>query len=234
MTHQLELEDYRDLINLDTPVVREPGSVYGIDPMGLPTIADSFAKTPYPSAPSTSLWQGDITTLAADAIVNAANAGLRGCSIPNHPCIDWAITQRAGHQIIADCQRIIQRQGHPEVAGQAKITRGYNLPSRFVLHTVGPIVRGELTPAHEDALASCYWACLELAAEVGYIRHVAFCAISTGVFGYPKREAAVVALQTVNEWLQTHQGVMDRVIFNVFSHDDRRVYERAIRAWHDD
>lgn len=224
----LTLSAYRELIHLDAPlppgVIKKPG----IDPLALPTIADVFSGTAYPVAAQTALWRGDITTLAADAIVNAANAGLRGCSIPNHPCIDWAINHVAGPEVVDDCQRIIGAQGCPEETGGAKITRGYRLPAKFVLHTVGPIVHGGLSDAHEAALASCYQSCLDLAADVGDIKTVVFCAISTGVFGFPKPEAAHIALSTVASWLTTHLGVVDRVIFNVFSEEDQAIYHQTV------
>lgn len=227
----LTLNDYRRLIHLDDALPDGMQRGDGIDPLALPTIAEVFPGTAYAVADQTAIWQGDITTLAADAIVNAANAGLRGCSIPNHPCIDWAINHAAGPQVIEDCQRIISAQGGPEETGDAKITRGYNLLAKYVLHTVGPIVHGGLSDEHERALASCYRSCLDLAAEVGDIKTVVFCSISTGVFGFPKPEAAQIALGTVHDWLQTHVGMMTRVIFNVFSNDDRAIYEQAAQHW---
>lgn len=173
------------------------------------------------------LWRGDITTLALDAIVNAANADLLGCFQPGHSCIDNAIHTVAGPRLREDCQRIREIQGHREPTGTAKVTRAYFLPSRFVLHTVGPIVgNGRVTPSHEAALADCYRACLELAAEV-HARSLAFCAISTGVFGYPKVPAATVAICTVNDWLRRHPHAFDLVVFNVFSEQDVAAYRDA-------
>lgn len=228
----LTLSDYRELIQLDAPLPEGVTRGEGIDPLTLPTIAQTNPGTTYPAADRTALWCGDITTLAADAIVNAANAGLRGCSIPNHPCIDWAINHAAGPEVIQDCERIIRAQGGPEQTGDAKVTRGYRLPAPYVLHTVGPIVHGGLSDEHEAALASCYRACLDLAAAVGDIQTVAFCAISTGVFGFPKPEAAQVALATVDTWLAANPGVITRVIFNVFSEADAAFYHDAIEAYH--
>jgi O-acetyl-ADP-ribose deacetylase (regulator of RNase III)/NAD-dependent SIR2 family protein deacetylase len=173
------------------------------------------------------VWRGDITTLGLDAIVNAANSGLLGCFRPSHPCIDNAIHTAAGPRLREDCRRIIEYQGHAEPTGRAKITRGYYLPSRFVLHTVGPIVsQAEVTLAHRESLASCYEACLDLAAAAG-VKSLAFCAISTGLFGYPKAEAAAVAMDTVRQWVQRHPTAVDLVVFNVFTAADEEAYRQA-------
>ncbi|WP_223146350.1 protein-ADP-ribose hydrolase, partial [Streptomyces apricus] len=208
------------------------------DPNRLPCIAEELpgtvpgtalgTVTAYPAAGRTVLWQGDITALGADAIVNAANSAMLGCFVPQHPCIDNAIHSAAGPRLRDDCHTIMTRQGHPEATGTAKITRGYHLPARYVLHTVGPIVDGPLRPTHEHLLAASYRACLDLAAEVRDIRTVAFCGVSTGVFGYPKQSAARTALDTVADWLDAHPGRLDRVIFNVYAPDDRAAYLNAL------
>lgn len=176
------------------------------------------------------LWQGDITTLDADAIVNAANAELLGCFRPFHACIDNAIHAAAGPRLREDCGRIMAAQAHPEPTGTAKATRGYNLPARFVLHTVGPIVSGALQAGHEADLARCYRACLDLAVDLPGVRSVAFCAISTGVFGFPKVPAARIAIRTVSEWLDAHPGGLELVVFNVFTEADRAVYDDVLRT----
>ena len=175
-----------------------------------------------PVKPGLYLWQGDITTLRCDAIVNAANSGLTGCYIPCHSCIDNAIHTYAGVQLRLACARLLTAQGHPEPTGTAKLTPAYNLPCRYVLHTVGPIVRGALTERDEEALASCYRACLELARENG-LRSVAFCCISTGEFHFPNRRAAEIAVQTV----RAHRGEVE-VIFNVFKDLDREIYRTLL------
>ncbi|MFE7077821.1 protein-ADP-ribose hydrolase [Streptomyces sp. NPDC057620] len=200
------------------------------DPNRLPRIAEELAgtATPYPSAGRMVLWQGDITALGADAIVNAANSAMLGCFVPQHPCIDNAIHSAAGPRLRDDCHTIMTRQGHAEATGTAKITRGYHLPARYVLHTVGPIVDGPPRPTHERLLTASYRACLDLAAEMGDIRTVAFCGVSTGVFGYPKQPAARTALSTVADWLEAHPGRLDRVIFNVYASDDRAAYLNAL------
>ena len=172
------------------------------------------------------LWRGDITTLAADAIVNAANSQMLGCWVPGHHCIDNAIHTFAGVQLRAECARIMETQGHEEPTGAAKITSAYNLPSRHVVHTVGPIANGHPTDLHREQLASCYRSCLDLAAENG-LRSIAFCCISTGVFGFPQHEATQIAVQTAREWLEVSESDMT-VIFNVFGEKDERLYRAAL------
>ena len=173
------------------------------------------------------LWQGDITRLDADAIVNAANSQLLGCFHPCHGCIDNAIHSAAGLQLREACRRIMDEQGHEEGTGQSKMTDAYNLPCRHVLHTVGPIVSDELTPRHEAELASCYRSCLELADAHG-LESVAFCCISTGEFRFPNAEAARIAVDTVREHLQGPSSIQ-KVIFNVFKDIDAHIY-RSILA----
>ncbi|MGW0877218.1 macro domain-containing protein [Streptomyces sp. NPDC002740] len=194
----------------------------------LPTIAEEFPGTAFPAARHTALWRGDITTLVADAVVNAANSALLGCFRPLHACIDNAVHHAAGPRLRDDCHTLVTLQGVPEPTGTAKITRGYHLPARHVLHTVGPIVDGRPGPGDARALASSYRACLDLAAEVGTIRTLALCAVSTGVFGYPKDEAALVALRTVADWLDEHPGRLDRVVFTVYGDADETAYRRAL------
>ena len=172
------------------------------------------------------LWQGDITTLAADAIVNAANSQMLGCFLPCHGCIDNAIHTCAGVQLRWECSEIMRRQGHEEETGKAKITKAYNLPCRHVLHTVGPIIRGAVAKADRELLASCYRSCLELAAETG-LRSVAFCCISTGEFHFPNELAAKIAIQTVADWQRQNPSEIE-VIFNVFKDIDYAIYRRLL------
>lgn len=190
------------------------------------TVSAIVPQNPFNHSEKFILWKGDITRLKADAIVNAANKFMLGCFQPSHACIDNAIHSAAGPQLRKDCQVIMSLQGETEKTGRAKITRGYNLPAKFVLHTVGPIVpKGtELSETQKAALASCYISCLELANEVTEIKTIAFCAISTGVFGFPKTEAAKIAIKTVNDWLNTHHNHFERIVFNVFSDEDYRKY----------
>ncbi|MCC8057847.1 protein-ADP-ribose hydrolase [Cloacibacillus sp.] len=168
------------------------------------------------------LWQGDITTLAADAVVNAANSAMLGCFVPCHRCIDNAIHTYAGIQLRLACHELMERQGYEEPTGGAKITPAFNLPSRYVIHTVGPIVYASLTRRERDELASCYRSCLKLARENG-LKSIAFCCISTGEFRFPNAAAAEIAVDTVREFLK-EEGVGMRVIFNVFKDIDREIY----------
>ncbi|MCD8232910.1 MAG: protein-ADP-ribose hydrolase [Cloacibacillus porcorum] len=173
------------------------------------------------------LWQGDITTLAADAVVNAANSAMLGCFVPCHFCIDNAIHTYAGIQLRLACHELMERQGHEEPTGGAKITPAFNLPSRYVIHTVGPIVYASLTRRERDELASCYRSCLKLAKENG-LKSIAFCCISTGEFRFPNAAAAQIAVDTVREFLK-EEGVGMRVIFNVFKDIDREIYAGLLR-----
>ena len=172
------------------------------------------------------LWQGDMTGLACGAIVNAANSGMTGCYVPNHACIDNCIHTFAGVQLRLDCAELMARQGHEEPTGQAKITRAYNLPCDYVLHTVGPIVTGRVTPEDERLLASCYRACLELAEAHG-VKSVAFCCLSTGVFHFPNDRAAQIAVRTVRQYKAETNSEM-KVIFNVFKDLDRELYAQLL------
>ena len=184
------------------------------------------AKDLSPLQPGICLWQGDITTLRCDAIVNAANSGMTGCYVPNHRCIDNAIHTYAGVQLRLACEALMEAQGHPEPTGRAKITPAFNLPCSYVLHTVGPIVSGPVTGRDKALLASCYRSCLALAAEKG-LESVAFCCISTGEFHFPNELAARIAVDTVKEFLSQQTSVR-KVIFNVFKDLDRAIYTRLL------
>ena len=189
-------------------------------------ITDAADLTPL--QPGLYLWQGDITTLKCDAIVNAANSGMTGCYVPGHRCIDNCIHTFAGVQLRSACARLMAQQGHEEPTGQAKLTPAFNLPCRYVLHTVGPIVTGRVTARDRALLASCYCACLTKAAEAG-LESIAFCCISTGVFCFPNEDAAEIAVQTVKEFLQTPTTIK-KVIFNVFKDLDKEIYTRLLTA----
>ena len=181
---------------------------------------------PSPDDARLRLWRGDITTIAADAIVNAANAQMLGCWAPLHYCIDNAIHTFAGVQLRIECARIMQEQGHDEPTGQAKVTPAYNLPSQRVIHTVGPIANGHPSELHREQLASCYTSCLNAAAAEG-LGSLAFCCISTGVFGFPQGEAAEIAVRTVKAWLEA-QGSPMIVVFNVFGQKDEQIYRQIL------
>lgn len=173
------------------------------------------------------LWQGDITTLACGAIVNAANSQLLGCFYPCHGCIDNAIHTYAGVQLRLECARIMAQQQEEEPTGRAKITKAYNLPCRHILHTVGPIIHGAVTKTDRQLLADCYRSCLELA-ESYHLNHVAFCCISTGEFHFPNEAAAQIAVQTVQDYQREHPHGLE-VIFNVFKEIDYEIYKQLLR-----
>ena len=189
-------------------------------------ITDCSALSPV--QPGLYLWQGDITTLKCDAIVNAANSGMTGCYAPNHRCIDNAIHTFAGVQLRLACAEIMERQGCLEPTGQAKITPAFNLPCRYILHTVGPIVDESPTERDCAQLESCYRACLTLAAE-NHLESIAVLCISTGEFHFPNEQAAQIAVQTVKTFLNQKSSVK-KVIFNVFKDLDREIYARLLRA----
>ena len=179
-----------------------------------------------PLHPGIFLWQGDITTLRCDAIVNAANSGMTGCYQPCHNCIDNCIHTYAGIRLRNYCAGIMGQQGFEEPTGQAKITPAFNLPCKYVLHTVGPIVNGNLTADHEELLASCYSSCLALADENG-VKSIAFCCISTGLFGFPQQRAAEIAVQTVKTYKNKTNSNIE-VVFNVFKDEDYRIYRELL------
>ncbi len=181
-----------------------------------------------PVAPDIYLWQGDITTLKCDGIVNAANPQMLGCFCPNHGCIDNAIHTFAGVRLRQECADLMEAQGHEEPTGKAKITKAYNLPCKFVLHTVGPIVYDGLTKRHEKELSDCYNSCLALADKNG-LQSIAFCCISTGEYRFPNERAAQIAIRTVEQY-KRQTGSKIKVIFNVFKDYDYEIYARLLKA----
>lgn len=189
-------------------------------------ITESEKLPPIPGDPRLVLWQGDITTLKVDAIVNAANSQMLGCFIPCHSYIDNIIGTMAGIQLRLYCHDIMRKQGHEEPTGQAKITPAFNLPSKYILHTVGPIISGAVREQDCNALASCYRSCLELAVESN-CQSIAFCCISTGEFRFPHEKAAEIAVQTVTDFLNTQDSNI-RVIFNVFQNVDLLIYQKLL------
>lgn len=198
---------------------REKGIVY---PEDIPAVKGKMC-----------IWQGDITRLAADAIVNAANSQMLGCFVPMHTCIDNCIHTFAGVQLRAECDRRMERMrvlygnDYEQPTAVPMLTDAYNLPARKVIHIVGPIVRDALTPMHEKALADCYRNTLDMCAENG-LKSVAFCCISTGVFSFPNKRAAEIAVGTVSDWLDRDDGHVEKVIFNVFRNEDKAYYEHEL------
>lgn len=186
---------------------------------GITDIAD---LKPVASDPRLYIWQGDITTLKCDAIVNACNSQMLGCFSPMHACIDNFIHTYAGVELRLKMHEIMTKQGHEEETGKAKITPGYNLPAKYILHTVGPVIQWKVTKKAEDLLASCYRECLKLAADTG-VESIAFCCLSTGVFCFPQQRAAEIATGTVKQYLDQDSRIK-KVIFNVFKDEDLKIY----------
>ena len=213
----------REVLQVQDEYLQERNRENGIVTLsGIPEIADRI-----------SLWQGDITRLAVDAIVNAANSQMLGCFIPMHTCIDNCIHTFAGIQLRAECARrrdLLRAEfgeDYEQPTAVPMLTDGYNLPAKHVVHIVGPIVQGPLTKELEQDLADCYRNMLDLCLANG-IRSVAFCCISTGVFRFPNRRAAEIAVRTVKAWLAAHPEGVDRVIFNVFKDEDKAYYEQQL------
>ncbi len=192
----------------------------------IPAAEEEYPCSGIKNADRISIWQGDITRLAVDAIVNAANSQMLGCFVPCHGCIDNAIHSAAGIQLRNECAKIMERQGHEEPVGKAKITGGYNLPAKHVIHTVGPVVGVSVTEKQKEQLRSCYLSCLILA-ERERLWSVAFCCISTGEFHFPNKLAAQIAVETVDRYLSTSR--LERVVFNVFKDEDLNIYRKLMR-----
>lgn len=230
----------RALLNIRQPLPLDKGMMTSLDTLlqmeleeksiieteQLETVRDYYPDTSISQAGMMSVWQGDITALRTDAVVNAANAQLLGCMQPLHGCIDSAIHSAAGPMLRDDCAEIIHIQKGEEQTGDAKITRGYNLPSTYVIHTVGPVVpKGDgLTEQHQQDLASSYTSSLELASQMDDIQTLVFPAISTGEFGFPIKNAAEIAVGAVNEWLEKNNHHFEKVIFDVFGDYDKEIY----------
>lgn len=173
------------------------------------------------------LWQGDITRLSVDGIVNAANSAMLGCFVPCHGCIDNAMHSAAGVELRLECFQIMEKQKSEEPTGKAKITKAYNLPCRYILHTVGPIIQGQVTQRDCELLSSCYRACLELAVKY-QLKSIAFCCISTGEFHFPNKKAAKIAIQTVQEYQRENKNGPE-VVFNVFKDSDYEIYKSLLK-----
>ena len=208
--------------------IRENGIVTLSD---IPTIADQGSTHAF--ADKISIWQGDITRLAVDAIVNAANSQMLGCFVPMHTCIDNCIHTFAGVQLRAECSRQMNQlrikygKDYEQPTAVPMLTDAYNLPAKKVIHIVGPIVQYELTPELEMDLADCYLNTLDMCLD-NNLKSVAFCCISTGVFHFPNKRAAQIAVSAVDSWLSQHPGAIERVIFNVFKDEDKKYYEELI------
>lgn len=200
-----------------------------VNPYCLPTVLEDYKSNNIPFSHKLVLWRGDITGLSADAIVNAANSKMLGCFVPLHKCIDNVIHSAAGIELRFECNEIMKTQGFDEPTGHAILTKAYNLPSKYVLHTVGPILYDSLSAKNCELLASCYTACLNKANDYEDIKTIAFCCISTGEFRFPKATAARIAVETVCEWLGSNRNQFDRIIFNVFTQEDYDEYSKLFR-----
>lgn len=223
-----------EVLKVQDEFLTEEAQEKGVVPwMDIPTVREQYGSI-HPFGDRISVWQGDITRLAVDAIVNAANAQMLGCFIPCHKCIDNAIHSAAGIRLREECaskmhQKCI-RYGryYEEPTGLAMLTKGYNLPAGHVIHTVGPVVAGELNDSLRQDLKNCYRNVLECARLNG-LRTVAFCCVSTGEFRFPNKEAAEIAVETVTDYLRAHGQQFERIIFNVFKDLDLELYEKIFR-----
>ncbi|MCL2375079.1 MAG: protein-ADP-ribose hydrolase [Firmicutes bacterium] len=230
-TFQEKFRLYRALVNIRGPKEIDEDFLHMQDDFLLHQIKTKSItdiKDLVPLQDGIYLWQGDITLLKVDAIVNAANCQMLGCFVPCHGCIDNAIHTFAGTRLRNECAKIMTEQGFSEPTGMAKITKAYNLPSKYILHTVGPIVNGAISRQNQTDLANCYCSCLTLA-EQQKLSSVAFCCISTGEFRYPKKEAAQLAIETVQRYIK-NKGSSLKIIFNVFTQEDYEIYKQYLSA----
>lgn len=222
-----------DILDVQDAFLQEEAMKKGIVTLHMiPTVKEQYHSR-HTFSDKISIWQGDITRLRVGAIVNAANSQMLGCFIPCHRCIDNAIHSAAGMQLRAECNRQMNQKRirfgkqYEEPTGQAMLTKGYNLPADYVIHTVGPIVMYRLNDSLRNDLKNCYRNVLDCCVKHG-IRSVAFCCISTGEFHFPNDEAARIAVETVTEVLEKQSECFDRVIFNVFKDQDLKLYERFL------
>lgn len=214
---------FRSLVNVRAPAPVCTDFLQAQDMLLQEMIADkgiTDASALKPVRADICLWKGDITTLKADAIVNAANSQMLGCFYPCHACIDNAIHTFAGVQLRLACAQMVDG---PVPVGQVMMTSAYNLPSRYILHTVGPFIAGQPTQADCLLLARCYRACLEKAKASG-LRSIAFCCLSTGEFHFPQKKAAEIAVRTIGD----NPGI--RVIFTVFTDTDYQIYHQLLNS----
>ena len=216
-----------EFLRVQDELLREELEEKGVtDGEALPVIREQYPCTAIKNDDRIVFWRGDITTLAVDAIVNAANSQMLGCFVPCHGCIDNAIHSAAGVQLRNECAELMEAQGHEEPVGKAKITGGYNLPARHVIHTVGPVVGVQVTEKQKEELASCYRSCLKLAEKSG-LKSVAFCCISTGEFHFPGKLAARIAVETIDRYLSGSR--LERVVIDVFKEEDLHIYQKIFR-----
>ncbi len=217
----------REYLQMQDELLREEAKEKEIVELkAIPVIGNVYPCTTIKNTEKISLWRGDITRLSVDAVVNVANSQLLGCFVPCHNCIDNVIHSAAGIQLRNECAQIMEAQGHEEPIGKAKMTNGYNLPAKYVIHTVGPMVGMAVTDRQKEELKSCYLSCLKLAEKKG-LKSVAFCCISTGEFHFPNKLAAQIAVETVDRYLG--KSKLERVIFNVFKEEDENIYRKMFQ-----
>lgn len=217
----------REYLQMQDELLREEAKEKeSVELKDIPVIGNVYPCTTIKNTEKISLWRGDITRLSVDAVVNAANSQLLGCFVPCHNCIDNVIHSAAGIQLRNECAQIMEAQGHEEPIGKAKMTNGYNLPAKYVIHTVGPMVGMAVTDRQKEELKSCYLSCLKLAEKKG-LKSVAFCCISTGEFHFPNKLAAQIAVETVDRYLG--KSKLERVIFNVFKEEDENIYRKMFQ-----
>lgn len=215
------------IMNVEDELLQEELSEKGVvDAVALPAIGTQYPCSEIKNDKRIYLWKGDITQLRVDAIVNAANAQLLGCFVPCHGCIDNVIHTAAGMRLRQECGEIMEHQGHEEPTGKAKITRGYNLPAKHIIHTVGPIIGGAVTIQQEKELESCYRSCLKLA-EKNELDSIAFCCISTGEFHFPNKLGAEIAMRTIDKYLSSSK--LKQVVINVYKDEDLHIYQKLLR-----
>ena len=218
-----------EYIKIETEYLQEELSNKNItDVQDLPTIDEKYSESSLKNQDKMVIWQGDITKLKVDAIVNAANSKGLGCFIPLHNCIDNQIHTYAGIPLRLECDKIMKTLNYNLPTGEAFITHGYNLPSNYVLHTVGPVISDKVNSTKIKELSDCYRNCLKISIE-NNIRTVSFPCISTGVFRFPKDYACQIALKTVDDFLDTNRDYFDKIIFNLHGNKDVELYEKFIR-----
>lgn len=228
MNVRLPYKASEEFIKVQDEFLKKECEDKGIVELGdLITLNEMFPNKDNRHGDKITLWQGDITTLRVDAIVNAANNKMLGCFVPCHACIDNAIHSAAGIQLRFECAEIMNRQIFVEPTGSAKLTKAYNLPCKHVIHTVGPIISGKLTDEDCTKLESCYKSCLQVAIE-NNIKSIAFCCISTGEFRFPKDKAAEIAIKTICDFLDDNNEKIERVVINVFKEEDLEIYRNLL------
>lgn len=216
---------------INTLLYRQIGKRGRVEALNLRRISDQLPDCDYINADDIVLYRGDILELVVDAVVNTALDDLSGCPIPLHGCLDSVIHSQAGPWLKNDAATIMALQGKPEAPGSAKITRGYRLPAKYIIHTHMPRFEGKFTEKHKQILANCYRNSLNLALEKGDIKTIAFPAIGTGMNGFPKDVACKIALDTVEEWWRIHPDALDMIVFSVHSDVDSEVYLETLEKW---